>query len=79
MKTWSILPFAVLGILLALLLAVSACDDDDDGDGNDWPWPTYKPAPSTAANKVRDFQCYKKTVCLYPRLLNSKAAYWSSR
>lgn len=30
MKTWSILSFAVLGIMLALLLAVSACGDNGD-------------------------------------------------
>ncbi len=37
MKTRSILPFAVLGILLALLLAVSACDNDEPSDGSPTP------------------------------------------
>jgi len=75
MKTRSILPFAVLGILLALLLAVSACDDDDDGDGSPTPNETptevpvavdfghpypFAPTGKKAGEKERDFECYKE-------------------
>ena len=53
MKTRSILPLAVLGILLALLLAVSPCGNDDGfkSDRFKGPYPFALPPPFDAAKR----------------------------
>ncbi|MCH7999511.1 MAG: hypothetical protein IIA91_08540 [Chloroflexi bacterium] len=77
MKTRSILPFAVFGILFALLLAVSACIGGGGSGATPTPSPEVSPvgfdptqfggpypfAPhgEEASNKERDFECYKDT------------------
>ena len=68
MKTRSILPFAVFGILLALLFAVSACDDDDDDPANGTPAGDFGvPYPFGGRDRMdfeekkkEDFRCYEE-------------------
>ena len=61
MKTQSILPFTVFGLLLALLLAVSACGGGGDGFSGDefgGPYPFAFSAEKLIEKKV-DFECSK--------------------
>ena len=76
MKTQYILPLAVFGLLLGLLLAVSACGDDesgDDGPGDSNGAPTDVPAAGdygapysfallgqSGEEKIEEFSCYKE-------------------
>lgn len=65
MKTRSILPFAVFGILLALLLALSACDGDDEPENGEFDASRfgglYQFREDLNDGKKRAFKCYEKT------------------